>query len=218
MKSIISLFLVVLLFASCSSDDDINQQESTSLLKSYTLIRNSNGSYSIDYNLADNAYIDVINDIASNTNELHLFSGDVSVRKSINKSLLQEDEHLNINFLEEGYLSSALSLEDKGFISDIGESSYLIESYSITNEGDYFRVDFKVKEGIAVTYVFNEVLNTYEIHLQEGVSKGVEYTKTYVKTQDVLKIDFINYQSYAAKSSNKTSRSRGPIIMLDNTD
>ena len=95
------LFVVTLLVIfSCSSEESIEQDVTESLLKSYKLTRDNYGKYTIDYELEENVYLDVVQDVVSNSNEMHLFIGDTGLSKSENKGLLLEDDELNISFYE----------------------------------------------------------------------------------------------------------------------
>lgn len=206
--------LLILTVVSCSSDELAEQEITDGLLKSYKLVRDSSGKYSIDYEMKEDTYADVITNLDSNTNEVHLFSGEVTVSKSQSEALVLEDDKLNIGFYENGIENSFLTLEDDDFILE----EELLESYSLTNQGDgFFKLDFKVKEGVAVSYDYNEVLGVYEVYLNEGESKSTEFSKTYIKTNSVLKVDFISYNNGLAKSA-KPGGSRGPRVSVTDSD
>jgi hypothetical protein len=69
--------LTVFLFSSCSTNEDILQQEpSVDLLKSYTVKRDVTGAYSLDYTLSKNSIAQHKKDGKTNTNEISLYVSD----------------------------------------------------------------------------------------------------------------------------------------------
>lgn len=180
MKNVISLvLLVILIFSSCTSEEIIEEGANEALLKSYTLTRDNQGRYSIDYEFSNGDSKDIITDAITNTNEVHLFSGDVIIGQ---------------------VLSEPLALEDS-----------FLESYNITNDGsDSYMLDFQVKEGVSTFYNYNEETGVYEIHLNEGDTKGTDFFKTYLKGSEVLKIDFMSNRDTSLELSARSSRGGGP--------
>ena len=207
MKKRIPLILILILtLASCTSEE-ASQDSNETLLKSYTLTRDSQGKYSIDYELKENTSVDLVKNIETNTNEVHLFSGGVAVSNKKSQTLSLEDDQLNISVFESGQKSKYMYIEDAEILFAKGaDSNEFLQSYSITDLGnDNYQLDFKIKEGISVWFEYNEEEEAYEVHLQEGTSKAIEFSKTYVKTLDVLKIDFVNYiNNVSAKNADST--------------
>jgi len=195
------IVFAIVAFASCTSSEEEVTTENDALLKSYTITRDSQGKYSINYELKENTDVNLVKNIETNTNEIYLFSGKVAVEKSQSKELVLENDQLKVGFYEGVEEYKGMSVQDEEIILAKGiDSGDFLEGYSITDLGNNtFQVDFKVKEGIMVWYEFNEEKDTYEVHLKEGASKGLEYSKTYIKTSEVLKIDFVNYFTNSAK-------------------
>lgn len=204
MKTLLPALLIALLtLLSCSSEEEIQLDDNGTFLKSYTLSRDNNGEYSIDYELEENTSMNVVKDAATDINEIYLFSGDAVVAKSQNKTLSLTDDQLALDIYEEGEAIKSFIVED----GELEVGGDFLENYSITDLGNNtYKVDFKVKEGIAVSYKFNEESNVYEIHLEAGVSKGAVFTKTYIKTGDVLKIDFVNSDDANSAKGNTAQR------------
>lgn len=178
MKNIFSLLLLAILtLSSCTSDELMQESEKEALLKSYTLTRDYQGRYSIDYESVNDDVVDVIKDAVENTNEVSLFSGDVIISQ---------------------YKNQPLSLEDA-----------FLESYNITNNGsEFFKLDFTVKKGVTASYEYNEQTASYEIHLNQGGLGEDEFSMTYVKASEVLKIDFVSDLGTALTASAR--RGGGP--------
>lgn len=196
MKTRFPLILILILtLASCSSEEANQADSNETLLKSYTLTRDSQGKYSIDYELKENTSFDLVKNIETNTNEVHLFSGDVSVSNKQSQTLSLENDQIQLGIYENGEEIKSMSVEDEEILFAKGEeSTEFLETYSMTDLGNNnYQIDFKVKEGISVWYEYNEESDVYEVHLKEGISNGIEFSKTYIKTSDVLRVHFLNY-------------------------
>lgn len=205
------LAVTILTITSCSSDANLEETSNETFLKSYKLTRDSQGRYSVDYELKENTSANIIKNIETNTNEIHLFSGKVAVENKQSQTLLLENDQLQLGFYENGEKGSGLIVEDDAIALAKGEESEeFLETYSITDLGnDNYQLDFKVKEGISVSFEYNQENEAYEVHLNEGAVKDLTFSKTYIKTQDVLKIDFINHKdSYSAKSLSTSGKPR----------
>ena len=204
MTRIVSTILfLALVFTSCSNDESIDNAISTSTteaqLKTYTLSRDANGNYTIDYELNDYTTVDVLTNEKSSTNDFYLSTGKTTTEKKGTKNLLFEDDYLKVGFYDDTAVTKGFIVEDDSDITATDNDTFL-ESYSIQNLGDdTYQVDFKVKEGVAVSYEYNEEDNIYEIQLRKGVSKTQEFSTTFTKSFDSFKIDFVNYPSGAAK-------------------
>lgn len=218
MKTLLPLFLMaILVLTSCSSEEDIQVDDNSEFLKSYTLSRDAEGNYSIDYKLNENTSLDVVKDEATNVNEIYLFSGKVAVEKSQSKALSLEDDQLALDIFENGEEVKSIAIED----GELEVGADFLQNYSITDLGnDTYEVNFTVKEGIVVEYEFNELDDTYEIHLKEGVgtATGNRFSKTYIKTADVLKMNFVNsiesQSDGKGSSARPTTTSTGPVSVF----
>lgn len=194
MKQITPLFLlVVLFFVSCTSEETIQPEETS--LKSYKVTKDSQGRYTIDYEVEENTAATFIKNEENNYNEIYLSEGNATDKTSEKKSLSIENSILKLGLYEDGEQSKSIIIEDDNIVLAKGqESDEFLDSYSIQSLQDgVYQLDFEVKEGIAVWAEYNEEDDAYEIHLKEGTSNELEFSKTYVKTSEVLKINFVNH-------------------------
>lgn len=205
-NTILFYFLSIFtLITSCSNE--ATENPSKSLLKSYNIYRDSQGKYSIDYNLNENVTSEFVKNAKTHTNEFYLFSKTNTLQKQFNKVLLLDKNKLKVDFLENNIQKNSVTIYDKNIILARGkEYNEYLESYSIESTGnDYYQVDFKVKEGVETKFIYNEKNDTYEIHLEKGNAKNLIFSKKYKKSSETLKIDFVNHheKNTSARSGTK---------------
>ncbi len=206
MKQITPLFLlVVLFFASCISEETIQPEETS--LKSYKVTKDSQGRYTIDYEVEENTATTFVKNEENNFNEIYLYEGNATDKTSEKKSLSIENSILKLGLYEDGEQSKSIIIEDDNIVLAKGqESDEFLDSYSIQSlEDGVYQLDFEVKEGIAVWAEYNEEDDAYEIHLKEGTSNELEFSKTYVKTSERLKINFVNHIDLNSAKSESTN-------------
>ena len=64
---------LTLVFSSCSTNETLlPEEQSIDLLKTYTVKRDANGAYSLDYDLNGNAKTETIVDESTSTNNIYL--------------------------------------------------------------------------------------------------------------------------------------------------
>ena len=79
-----------------------------------------------------------------------------------------------------------------------------------------YKLDFKVSNGISVDFTYNEDIDTYEIHLDNGKSSKKNFTKNFEKEAGkVLKIDFVNHYAGGTSKSELLEALRKPRIIID---
>ena len=188
-----------LVLSSCSSNEELLPQEtSTDLLKSYTVKRDKNGSYSLDYRLSDNAIAQNNKNIKSNTNEVYLYSSDnrLSARNE-SQGLSIENNKLKVGFVDTNSgRTPQIIVEDENIVMSRDSSDdRLLDDYSITgNEDGTYDLVFNVKNKVEVDFVFNEEENVYEIHLEKVNGTESNFERTFTKDEGVdLKIAFVNH-------------------------
>ena len=197
--------IFLLIFTSCETEESLSVEEE-SYLKSYKISRDAAGRYSIDYEVKEDVSVEAVKNLETNVNEFHLTSGNIAMKAQYKQQLVIEGGVLNTRFYENSSKVKGFSVEDDIIMSKGASAELHLDTYSIQNLGDdTFQVDFKVKDGITVNYKYDEIEDVYEIHLQEGVAKTLEYSVTYVKTSDLLKIVFVNYIYQASAKSSKGS-------------
>lgn len=208
MKKSITLYLSLFaaLLVSCSENETIQSHDSA-LLKSYKISKDSQGRYSIDYNVNQSVVSEMSKNNRTKSNDIYLFSGS-GFRSSFTKALSLENNTLKVGFLENNEKRSSIVIEDKDIVLGEGkENEEYLEEYSVEDLGNNnYKLDFRVKLGVKVDYTFNDSEQAYEVHLKMSDTKKVgraSFSKIYTKTSNLLKIDFVNHlkSSYQARSS-----------------
>jgi len=212
-KFMSAIVIASLIFTSCSKDESLDEVTTLSsgseqLLKTYTLSKDANGNYSIDYEVSDYTAVDAVKNAETSANEFYLSTGNIATETKSKENLIFEDDYLEVGFYGDSSVRG-LVIEDD---ASADESTYL-ESYSIQDLGDdTYQVDFTVQDGIAVSFNYNEEEDIYEIHLTSGASATKDFSKTFVVNGGLTKIDFVNYIG-AAKSAKASSTIRRPRVI-----
>lgn len=191
------LMILSILISSCSNEDNITDNQQQGLLKSYKVSRDADGRYTIDYDLVEGAYTETVKDAATQSNNIYAFEGNRSAKNTNLKQLELEDNKLKIGVFENSVQKNSITVEDENIVLGKGEiNPNFLQTYSVEffGEGKYV-LDFIVKEGVSPSFVYNDELNIYEVHLKEGTNTGsTSFTKVYTKSPNLpLKIDFVNY-------------------------
>ncbi len=219
MKKLAPYFLVFsIIFASCSSNENevLNPKEEK-LLQSYTLKRDANGAYSIDFNTTNNTDVSsVINTDRSNQIILSEVNHKTAVKHSNDYNI--ENDHLKIGFLEANSgKRTNISIEDENPTFAKGVTEFL-KSYSITANGDgTYQIDFKVSKNVVTDFVYNDDIETYEVHLSNGNANQRKFSRTLeMNSNDVLKLDFVNHKNISRTSSynQSTDPNKKPQIII----
>lgn len=204
MNKITPLILALsLIFASCSSNENeglINTQEN--LLKSYTLKRDANGAYSVDFKTTNNTDVTTVKNV-DDSNEIILSEANNNTANKHNSDFSIENDQLKIGFLEANKgKRTKIYIEDENITFAKGVTEFL-NSYSITKkEDDTFQLNFKVNENVSTEFIYNEDIETYEVHLSNGESKQKEFSRGLkIPLSGIIKINFVNHK-YQGKSSN----------------
>lgn len=195
MKKILFLFIALVTLVSCSSNEELHQEQN--LLKSYKVSKDAQGQYSIDYTTVE-ATVDLVNDLTTKRNEIYLNSAaSKNSVESFSNALFLDENELKVGIYENNMKRKTITIEDDNIVlAKGGDDIDFLKTYSIENLGnEYYQLSFKVKDGIKVWFEYNEELDVYEIHLQENDSASnlISYTRNFVKTSDSLKINFVNY-------------------------
>lgn len=191
---LVSLSLV---FSSCSFNETMLPEDQTlDLLKTYTIKRDVNGEYSLDYNLNGNVKTESVVDQSTNTNYIYLYSSENKLRSKVTQDLTINGNQLKIGFVDTNTSKEPqFSIKDDNATLAKNNSEEMLSEYSITgNEDGTFTLNFTVRNKVKVDFVYNEEDSTYEVHLKEGKSKETTFSKTFDKIDgEALKIDFVNY-------------------------
>ena len=215
------LSVFTLLFTSCSSNDTLlAEEQSLDLLKTYTINRDANGAYSLDYNL--NGNVKTENVIDKSTNNIYLYSSGNQSSRKVTQNLTIDGTHLIIGFVDtnsDKFHNITIKDDNISLAKSSNENEVMLSEYGITsNEDGTYTLDFSVKNEVKVDFVYNEDIETYEIHLEEGRSKNTSFSRVLEKEEGKpLKFDFVNHidTNTDAKSFARTSLSRKPEVIID---
>lgn len=194
----------VLSFASCATFESEVEAPQEQLLQTYTLSRDANGAYSIDYNVADKTSATSHKNSGSKTNEIYLDKVEHSEQKNYKNNFSLDDNKIKIRFVDNNTSKNTqITVEDENAtFAKGGDNGEFLKEYKVIKKSDgTFQLDFEINEGIQPGFVYNEELSTYEIHLSKGNSSEKEFSKTMDAAADgMLKIDFVNHE-YAGKGA-----------------
>lgn len=223
-KSIILPILCTLFFAACSSSEsdlELNTLDNDSnYLQSYTLLRDIDGRYSLDINVKENTQVDNFTQ-PNSVNELVFSKVDYTTDKNISNDYTIENDYLKINFLEssKGQKSFIQVKDDNIQYANKNGVTKFLKKYSVTkNEDGTFTLNFHVNKNVTTNFVYNEAIETYEVHLAEGKSKTRKFTKELeVPESKILRVDFVNYIYGGGlnRGQSKYSLPRKPEVIID---
>lgn len=183
---------------SCSNNeslDNIELEAQGKTLKSYKVQKDVNGRYSIDYTLNSNATSETVKNTQSNSKDIYLYSGEISGKENHSEDLSIENNQLSVNFVEDSQTKTSFIVEDENIVLAKGENNNnFLQEHSFLVEDNSVQLDFKVKEGTNVSFLYNEADDIYEVHLKEGKSNNLSFSKNFVRNDgNPLKIDFVNH-------------------------
>jgi hypothetical protein len=211
------LAIVVIVFSSCSNEEISTLEDNqTSLLKTYKVKRDATGAYSVDFDVSNNTKVErFIN--ADNNSEYLLSSSNVETKEDFSQDLEINDSQLKISFVE-------ANTNKKSFVSVIDDNIKLqrkgegtkLADYSIQgNEDGTFNLDFSVNANVAVSFVYNEEISTYEIHLEDGIAGDSSFSRVLERVNsETLNIDFVNHNSNPNAKSSEVYLIRKPKVIL----
>lgn len=212
------LILITLGFSSCTQDDNILLEEPTAedLLKSFNLNKNAKGDYSLDYQLGTGAAADNVLDTKTNTNNIYLYSSDAGVSRNFNESLSIQGGQFNVNFndTDQDKIHHMITVLDDD-IKSRGEENENLESWGMTGNGDgTFDLNFVVRDGIGVDFIYDGDRNVYEVHLTNNQNASQsDFVQTFTKEEGVaLNVEFVNYTSTSRTESEEPGRRPKVII------
>ncbi|WP_405562550.1 hypothetical protein [Polaribacter sp. Asnod6-C07] len=226
MKKISLLVLiatVAFVFTSCSNEETTQvENQNVSLLKTFEVKRDATGAYSVNFDVSDNTKIDKFTDLSENKSEFHLTSSDLFTQKSVSEELLIDNNNLKVGFVDantNGRKLISITDDNISFLSKSEDSKKLSNYSVISNEDGTYNLAFSVKNNVEVTFVYNEGVATYEVHLEDGKSADLDFIRTLEKEEDSpLKIDFVNHISNENAKSSSESQIRKPRILVDTND
>lgn len=214
------LIIITLGFSSCTQDDGLTLDEPTgALFQKMTVGRDASGAYSIDYKLNDGVGSDITDNKNGNGKDIYLYSSDNETRKNVNEDIsLNGNDRFSIgvnNTINNTRSTLTVVDNDIRFSKSTEEDDHLAE-YQMTDNGNgTYSLDFTVDENIIVDFVYNESEDEHEIHLEEGSTSELTYSRTFDKIEgQTLKVVFVNH--YGSVNSKTTSAlEKKPVILID---
>jgi hypothetical protein len=215
MNKLTPLFIALsIVFASCSSNEtEVIDTTQEKLLQSYTLKRDSNGAYSIDFNTTSNTDVTTVKNV-DKSNEIILSETDQKTANAHSNEFSIENDQLKIGFLEANKgKRTQISIEDEKTTFAKGGVTEFLNSYSIAkNENGTFQLSFKVNDNVTTEFVYNEDIETYEVHLSSGEPVQKNFSRQIkMTTESILKIDFVNHK-YLTKATEETAEKKPRLI------
>ena len=186
-----------LLLSSCSTNETlVSEEQSLDLLETYTINRDADGAYSLDYSFNGSAETESVIDNNTNTNNIYLYSSDNQSSSKVTQDLTINGTQLTVGFVDTNSdKSHNITIKDDNISLAKSNNNNKLNDYSISsNLNGTYTLDFSVNNKVRVDFVFNEEIDTYEIHLEEGKTSGVNFSRILEKEEGkALKFDFVNH-------------------------
>ncbi|GGG96950.1 hypothetical protein GCM10011416_13560 [Polaribacter pacificus] len=185
--------------SSCSTNDEDFETMQKPLLKSYELKRDSNGAYSIDFDVEEKTGVQSQKNLNSLTNEFHLSKVNYDAKGAYREDVSLNDNQLKIGFVDaETGRNTKIQVEDENITFAKGTTGEFLNEYSVaTNEDGTIQLDFKVKENVQTEFVYLDELDIYQVHLSPGMATENKFSKSIEMPETgVLKIDFVNHKYF----------------------
>ncbi|WP_431164623.1 hypothetical protein [Tenacibaculum halocynthiae] len=221
MNKITPLFLALtLIFASCSSTENDAEllQKNETKLKSYTLKRDANGRYSIDFDVKENTEVNTFKN-SDKSNEIILSEAVQKQAQKHSNNFNLENDFLKIGFLEESNgKKTQITVEDENITFAKKGVTEFLNNYSVTkNDDGTFNLDFEVNNNVQTEFIYNELKEIYEVHLSSGLSKKQFFSKSLeITTSNILKINFVNHKHSARTEQQMEIAERKPRVVIVN--
>tara|TARA_R110001606_G_scaffold89093_1_gene200424 strand:+ start:111 stop:794 length:684 start_codon:yes stop_codon:yes gene_type:complete len=211
--------IITLVFTSCSNEESLpSEDQNMNLSKTYKVKRDATGAYSV-YS-TDNTQIDRVLTEVDNTKLFFLSNGNSQSNKISSQEVLIDNNKLKVGFID-------ANTDDKKFIT-IEDDNITLQSknninkkladYGIEeNEDGTYNLDFTVKKNVDVSFVYNEEINTYEVHLEDGIGGDKNFSRT-LESEDgrILRVDFVNHVMNKNAKSSEATLIRKPRVIVDN--
>tara|TARA_B100000809_G_scaffold266925_1_gene333078 strand:+ start:2270 stop:2944 length:675 start_codon:yes stop_codon:yes gene_type:complete len=169
-------------FTSCSEDTTIEEFTKEAQLKTYSLSRDIDGSYTLEHTLSDGTSSSIISD--TNGSEIILSEGTAQkTSKSNVLPLLNGDVKIDFIGNSEIKIPGLSIFDSKTSTTASSKTIDYVQAYKISMlEDGSFKLDFKLAKNYTPVYEYNDELGRNEIHLEKGITSGKNrYTKNYLK-------------------------------------
>tara|TARA_R110002096_G_scaffold429554_1_gene642541 strand:- start:230 stop:910 length:681 start_codon:yes stop_codon:yes gene_type:complete len=210
--------IITLVFTSCSNEESLpSEVQSANLSKTYKLKRDATGAYSV-YS-TDNTQIDRVLTEVDNTKLFFLSNGNSQSHKSSSQEILIDNNKLKIGFIDANTNDKQLlTILDDNISLQSKNNNKKLADYSIQgNQDGTYNLEFTVEDNVGVSFVYNEAISTYEVHLEDGESTTNSFSRT-LESKDgkILKLDFVNHVSNSNAKSSEETLIRKPRVIVDN--
>ena len=211
--------VIALVFTSCSNEDSLpSETQNTNLSKTYKVKRDATGAYSVQS--TDNTQIDRVLTEVDNTKLFYLSSGNSQTNKNNSQELLIDNNKLKVGIIDANTNAKQfVTIEDDNItLQSKSNENKMLADYSIQgNQDGTYDLAFNVNRNVDVSFVYNEEISTYEIHLEKGKG-GVENFSRTLESEDsgVLRVDFVNHINNSSAKSYEETSIRKPRIIVDN--
>lgn len=210
---------MTLILSSCSSEESMltNEVPTNKLLKSFTVKKDANGAYSLNFDLNSDAVVDKTYNDYSKTSQFVLYSSNKPGVRNVKEPMSINDSKIQIGFVDTNTDEKpSITIVDDNITFGKGDTEAL-QSFEISSVDDSaYQLDFTVKDDITAKFVYNEDLDTYEVHLDGGKSDTSSYTVMFDKEEGKkLRIDFLNYNENEESKARAVQAIRKPKIIID---
>lgn len=209
--------IVSLVFTSCSSEESlISETQNLSLKKTYKVKRDATGAYSLAFD--NNTKIDQVLESNDKTRHYLISSSLNKVQDNNSQELLIDNNNLKVGFVDtDTDAKQNILIFDDNITFQKSNVSSKLAGYSIeSNQDGTFGLEFDVKNKVDVSFVYNEEISTYEVHLEKGKGGENSFYRTLEKENgEPLKIDFVNHVSNTGAKSSELEMIRKPKIIID---
>lgn len=167
------LSFALLLLNSCASEETLIVESSKGeLLKTYEVKRDIDGEYYLDFTTTSFTKVIRTDNINTDSSEFHLYQSDIEVASKVSKDINLIDSKLQVAFFDtQNNDNPSITIIDDNIVLGKGKNS-MLKNYAIKNtSGNTYRLKFRVAKNVKVDFVYNEELETYDIHLEAGESK-----------------------------------------------
>jgi hypothetical protein len=212
MKTTIKVILMAFLMSnlqSCSTGESNTLNEDENPLKSYTLSRDSNGSYSLEQHLNSGVTSTIVPNERGN---VIIFSQGEDAAFTKNKITSMENNDVKIEFLTENHIQiPGITIINENALTTLNKTNEdikYIKSYKIkmSEDGSYL-LHCTLENGYYPTYEYNKEKERHQIRLNPGEIKEnqTSFSKKYTKFEGE-KLNIIFVRKAFVNTSSKMNR------------
>ena len=224
MKRIAPLFLAAILgFVSCDSNETVtlNEKLNENLLNAYTLSRDADGTFSLDFSVNPNTSLTTFKG-ENDSNDIVLTSVRTETPNSYSNDFVINNDQLQFDIMDNGARKKTnIFVEDDNIKLARGTSvTQFLNSYNITSNNDgTYKLDFNINTNVNTSFNYNEETNVYEVHLSEGNNSITDYSRDIeMPSTGLLKIYFVNHINNQGARSLESKPIKPKIIIQEPED